>query len=265
MAGRWRTTTRGVETRHAGVATTTGKLVEELGQRGFSGCSMKGRVDDGRKRVHGRRSTLDARYASTFGLPHRLRSGGFATHLSRVVLTLAVAALAYVACPQATLADAVGVVRAQRDKLVAIVLTSFVASCCSAPPNRSPTPAPIGIVRYRHRSKYHYGVPERTLTFVELTQLLERLSSERAGGKTIEEVTETQVRLLLARIGAFTDMLRGAKPDEAARLVSRMLLSDLAAVAAHFRGRANTMRVPLAKALADLHVLRYESADSERR
>ena len=153
MAGRWRTTTRGVETRHAGVATTTGKLVEELGQRGFSGCSMKGRVDDGRKRVHGRRSTLDARYASTFGLPHRLRSGGFATHLSRVVLTLAVAALAYVACPQATLADAVGVVRAQRDKLVAIVLTSFVASCCSAPPNRSPTPAPIGIVRYRHRQQ----------------------------------------------------------------------------------------------------------------
>ena len=114
-------------------------------------------------------------------------------------------------------------------------------------------------------SKYHYGVPERTLTFDELTQLLERFSSERAGGKTIEEVTETQVRLLLARIGAFTDMLRGAKPDEAARLVSRMLLSDLAAVAAHFRGRANTMRVPLAKALADLHVVGHESADSERR
>lgn len=108
-------------------------------------------------------------------------------------------------------------------------------------------------------------MPERTLTFDELTQLLERFSSERAGGKTIEEVNEAQVRLVLARIGAFTDMLRGAKPDEAARLVSRMLLSDLAAIAVHFRGRANTMRVPLAKALADLHVVRHESADTDRR
>jgi len=42
--------------------------------------------------------------------------------VSRVVPTLAVAP-AYVAWHQATLADAVGVVRPQRDKLVAIVLT----------------------------------------------------------------------------------------------------------------------------------------------
>ena len=42
----------------------------------------------------------------------------------------------------------------QRDKLVAIVLTSVVASCGSAPPNRSPTPAPMGTaVRYRHRQQ----------------------------------------------------------------------------------------------------------------
>jgi hypothetical protein len=108
-------------------------------------------------------------------------------------------------------------------------------------------------------------MPERTLTSDELKALLERFSLERAGERTFEEVAEAQVQLLTAKIAALTDMLRGSEANDTVHLASRMLLGDLAAIAAHFRGRVNAMRSPLAKALADLRDVRYESTDAEPR
>ncbi|MGH9723005.1 MAG: hypothetical protein ACRD8O_22570 [Bryobacteraceae bacterium] len=95
-------------------------------------------------------------------------------------------------------------------------------------------------------------MPGSTLSVHELAGLLERFPLERAGGRTFEEIADAHVQLLLARIAALTDLLRGAEPNETTHLASRLLLSDLTIVAAHFRGRANVMRPSLAKALAQL-------------
>jgi hypothetical protein len=110
-----------------------------------------------------------------------------------------------------------------------------------------------------------YGVPDRPSTLDQLTELLDRFQMERAGGKKLEEVADAQAQVLTARIAALTDLLRGAEPSEAMALASRILLRDLTAVAAHFRGRANGMRASLAKALAELRDVHHASADSERR
>jgi hypothetical protein len=102
-------------------------------------------------------------------------------------------------------------------------------------------------------------VSPREFTLKELTDLLERFRPERAAGKAAPpEITEAQVQLLLARIGAFTDALRGAESNEPARLAMRVALNDLATIAAQFRGRTNTMRAALEPALADLRNARAE-------
>ncbi len=71
------------------------------------------------------------------------------------------------------------------------------------------------------------GVPRRTLTSDELTQLLERFPLERAAGRPLEGTTEAQVQLLFGRIAALTEALRGTESNETTRLASRMLLVDL--------------------------------------
>jgi hypothetical protein len=111
----------------------------------------------------------------------------------------------------------------------------------------------------RMTATYHYGVPSRTLTLDELVELLERFRQEPAGSKTAPEIAESQLQLLLARIKALTDALRDAESNEAARLAARIVVSDLDAVADQFRGRANTMRAALARALADLREARGEA------
>ena len=88
------------------------------------------------------------------------------------------------------------------------------------------------------------------MTSEELAQLLERFPLERASGRTLDETVDMQIQVLLARIEALTEMLRRAGRDENAHLASRILLSDLTAVAVHFRGRTNTMRSTLAEVRA---------------
>lgn len=95
-------------------------------------------------------------------------------------------------------------------------------------------------------------MPSRTLTLDEVVDLLARFRQDPAGSKTAPEIAESQVQLLLARIRALTDALRDAESNEAAGLAARIVVNDLAAVADQFRGRAHTMRVALARALADL-------------
>ncbi len=96
-------------------------------------------------------------------------------------------------------------------------------------------------------------VAGRTLTSDDLALLLERFRAERAGARTAEDMIDEQVQVLLARIAALTDALGGTELNDASRIASRVLLSDLAFVAAQFRGRANTMRASLGKTLEDLH------------
>jgi hypothetical protein len=99
---------------------------------------------------------------------------------------------------------------------------------------------------------YYYRVAPSEFTLNELTDLLERFRPERAAGKVPAEITEAQIQLLLARIAALTDALRGAEANEPARLAMRVALNDLGTIADYFRARTNTMRDALAKALADL-------------
>jgi len=106
-------------------------------------------------------------------------------------------------------------------------------------------------------------VPVPTLASDDLTALLERFRSDRVGARPAAEVSEAQLQLLLARMAALTDTLREAEPSETARLASRLLMNDLAAVADQFRGRANTMRAALAKALKDLRSLRSTAPGAE--
>ena len=107
---------------------------------------------------------------------------------------------------------------------------------------------------------YYYRVVPREFTLNDLTDLLERFRPERTAGKVAPaEITEAQVQLLLARVAALTDALRGAELNEPVRLAMRVALNDLATIADQFRGRTNTMRAALAKALADLRDARSEA------
>lgn len=100
----------------------------------------------------------------------------------------------------------------------------------------------------------------RTLTLEELTEILERFPVERAGARTLGDTTEAQAQALLVRIAALTDALRDAEPAGPARVAARLLVSDLSAIAAHFRGRANTMGPPLASALREIGRAREQLA-----
>jgi hypothetical protein len=95
-------------------------------------------------------------------------------------------------------------------------------------------------------------VPERTLNSASLAELLERVPVERAGGKTTQETTQAQAQHVLMRIAALTDVVRGAAANESTRLASRLLLDDLATVAALFRARANDLGTSLTGTLDDL-------------
>jgi hypothetical protein len=110
-------------------------------------------------------------------------------------------------------------------------------------------------------------VPDRELTADELTELIARFPLERAGTKTLEEITQAQVQQLFERVEALSALLRGASSNETARLASRMLLRDLTAVAAHFRGRANVLGPSLANARTQLReaLATCDAAEAEAR
>ena len=95
-------------------------------------------------------------------------------------------------------------------------------------------------------------VAGRTLTSDDLVLLLECFRKERTGAGKTAETTDKQVQVLFARIAALTDALGGTESTDAARIASHVLLSDLAFVAAQFRGRANTIRASLGKTFEDL-------------
>lgn len=94
-------------------------------------------------------------------------------------------------------------------------------------------------------------MPDRAISPGDLTLLLERLRLPPAGAKPTSDVTLEQVDLLLARIASLTETLCGAAENETTRLASRILIGDLALVAAQFRGRANELTAALTRARDD--------------
>jgi hypothetical protein len=95
-------------------------------------------------------------------------------------------------------------------------------------------------------------VPDRVSTPEELKALLERLRLQSAGPRTSPEVAQAQQDLLLARIAALTEAVRGSGRSDVATLASRLLLDDLALVIAQFRGEANGIHASLSGALDGL-------------
>jgi hypothetical protein len=94
-------------------------------------------------------------------------------------------------------------------------------------------------------------VPDATFTVNDLTALLEGLALQRAP-KTPDEAAGAQVDFLIARMTLLTGVLRRAEANEATRLASRMLIADLAQVAAQFRGSTNAISGSLSTVLDDL-------------
>ena len=86
----------------------------------------------------------------------------------------------------------------------------------------------------------------------DLTTLLERLDVQQSRAGASSEIAAAQIDLLLARIATLTVALGTVPSNDTAHLASRLLLDDLAMVAAQFRGRAGSMRASLTSALDDL-------------
>jgi hypothetical protein len=93
---------------------------------------------------------------------------------------------------------------------------------------------------------------DSALSAADLTALLERFALRPAGAKRPGDVSQAEIELLLARISALTSALQRASGNEAARLATRLLLSDLALVAAQFRGGTNALAASLTGALEGL-------------
>lgn len=103
---------------------------------------------------------------------------------------------------------------------------------------------------------------ERASAAHDLTSLLQQLRLSQADGKSPSEVTQAQVELLLARIASLTDVLRGAAESSGTfRVAARLLLADLAMVAAQFRGNTNARGERLTRALDEARLALEHSAD----
>ena len=107
-------------------------------------------------------------------------------------------------------------------------------------------------------------VADGAFTTDALTALLGRLAIERAGSLGPTEITQAQVDLLLARIGALTEALRDAASNDSTRLAARLLIADLALVAGQFRGSTNAMRASLSVTLDELKRALAQSDPSGR-
>lgn len=109
---------------------------------------------------------------------------------------------------------------------------------------------------------------ERASAIDRLAALLQQLRLQQADGKLPSEVTQAQVDLLLARIASLTEALRGAAEQNATfRVGARLLLADVAMVAAQFRGNTNAFGERLTRALesAQQALDRPESAPAPER
>ncbi len=84
-------------------------------------------------------------------------------------------------------------------------------------------------------------MPEPRTSLDDLTALLQQLRLQQPGAKSPAEVAQVQTDLLLARMASLTDTLRAAEWNDTSRAAARLLLADLAMVAAQLRGNATAI------------------------
>lgn len=96
-------------------------------------------------------------------------------------------------------------------------------------------------------------MPERA-SIDELTALLQQLRLQQPGAKSPAEVAHVQTDLLLARMASLTHTLRAEEWNDTSRAAARLLLADLAMVAAQVRGNATAIGERLAGTLENVRV-----------
>ena len=103
---------------------------------------------------------------------------------------------------------------------------------------------------------YDGRVTDATLTAAALAAALERLQLRPPDVQTVPAAMHGEVELLCARIASITELLR-ADPawSDATRVAARLLLADVAAVAAQFRADTNESAGALARTLDSIRSL----------
>ena len=96
---------------------------------------------------------------------------------------------------------------------------------------------------------YHHLVANPLSPIDDLRALLLQLRLPAPDSKTASDAARSQLDLLLARITALTESLRTAPLDGAFDSAARLLLADLAMVAAQCRGHTSELGERLAHAL----------------
>ena len=98
----------------------------------------------------------------------------------------------------------------------------------------------------------------------DLTALLQQLRLQQPGAKSPAQIAHAQTDLLLSRIASLSDTLRdtqrGAEWNDTSRAAARLLLADLAMVAAEIRGNATAIHEQLTGTLEDARVALERSA-----
>jgi hypothetical protein len=95
----------------------------------------------------------------------------------------------------------------------------------------------------------------RTFTAADLESLVAGLRVVQAGAQSSRVALELQMDVLLERIAALTHALRTPGENEAVRVACRLLLSDIALVAAQLRGGTSEHAALLTQAIEGIRAL----------
>ena len=106
-------------------------------------------------------------------------------------------------------------------------------------------------------------MPERASSFDDLSALLQQLGLQKPGAASPSEVNQAQTDLLIARMASLTETLRTAEWNDTSRAAARLLLADLAMVAAQFRGQATAIGEKLATTLEHVRVDLERTSDGK--
>lgn len=111
-------------------------------------------------------------------------------------------------------------------------------------------------------------MPEPASSVGDLAALLQQLRLQQPGAKSPAQVAHAQTDLLLSRIASLSatlrDTLGGAEWNDTSRAAARLLLADLAMVAAEIRGNATAIHEQLTATLEDARIALERTAGDER-
>lgn len=106
-------------------------------------------------------------------------------------------------------------------------------------------------------------MPDREFTATDLIALLERVPLATPA-RSLAGIRQAKLELTLARVASLTDALRGAEPTDASRVAARLLLADLADVAAQFRTGIREISDALTSAADGLHAVASADGPSDK-